>query len=306
MNSITGLADGNDMLKSAAMTAVAANPAAATALQAAKIIDEYAPPLFIDMPPDNDYPQVEELKKVILDELLKHPNFAPKYEDTPVGGNLENKLVNSKFCQIIEDYLTCDHTHTLLVKSFIKFIESKVLSSHYHSKTEGDNDKFINSMDIFYRHGLSKIISKIFEEITTNQTELSSFLQKLEERILKMKDADLIQFLTDQNLLFELMDDKHINTLINQGMDKSQIGALMVELYNKEDFDELLSEVEPDETERNNWQKEYQKYLDIKKEEDAEKRNDILEKIKNNLLTPQESKKESNTYMLVESVPIKD
>jgi hypothetical protein len=282
----------------AVMTAIKSNPhayAAYTGYRAAKFVSKYAPPLTVDMPPDEDYPQVDELRDIILYELLEHPNFAPISKDTPDDGILEHTLANSKLCQIIEDHLKCDHTHTLLVNTFIEFIEKKVLSSHYHSKTE-ENDKFINSMDIFYRHGLSKIISKIFEEITTDEKALKSFLQELEGRFLKMKDEDLIEVLMRQDLLFELMDDDHITNL-SKGMDESQLGALMIELYNKEEFDELLTQVELNPEEINTWKKKYEYYLDIKKEEDAEKRNDIVEKIKNNLFTPPESNQEKYIYV---------
>lgn len=301
-NAIKSLTNTGANLKSiAAMglaTAAASNPAMYKAYQAAEFASKYLPPLNIDMPPDNDYPQVEELREIILDELLQHPNFEPLDPSIPFKNTLLNDIPNTKFREIIEGKLICDHTHKLLVKKFIEFIENKVLSHHYHGKNETDK---LNSMDLFYRHGLSKIISKIFGEITTEQGSLQFFLQKLEERLLRMKDNEFIEFLMGENLLFELMDDTHISELINdKDVDIGQIGALFVELYSKTDFDELLEE-DPTETDKETWKQIYNYYLDIKKEEDAEKQKNILEQIKNGSFTPPETNTNTNTFIITQN-----
>ena len=155
---------------------------------------------------------------------------------------------------------------------------------------------------MFYRHGLSKIISKIFEDITKDPTSLEFFLQELEKRVLKMDNSEFIQFLMGENLLFEIMDDIRVNELINDTyVDVDQIGALLIDLYDETEFNELLEE--SDETDKAKWQEIYKKYLDIKKEEDAEKQQELLEKIKNGSFTPPETNTNTNTFIITQNPP---
>lgn len=291
---------GVDLKSVAAMgltSAAASNPAMYKAYQAAEFASKFLPPLTIDMPPDNDYPQVEELREIILGELLQHPNFAPLETSQIAENDIEKLIVNTKFRKIIEDKLICDHTHKLLVQKFVEFIEKKALTPHYHSKSEKDN--LINGMDMFYRHGLSKIISKIFEDITKDKdpTSLDFFLQELEKRVLKMDNSEFIQFLMGENLLFEIMDDTRVNELINNtDVDVDQIGALLIDLYDETEFNELLEE-----TDKAKWQEIYKKYLDIKKKEDAEKQQELLEQIKNGSFTPPETNTNTNTIIITQN-----
>ena len=60
----------------------------------------------IEMPPDNDYPNEEDIRPIIEKQLYANPYFN-KY----IKSDTDTTIVNTKFRKMIEDKLTCDHTH---------------------------------------------------------------------------------------------------------------------------------------------------------------------------------------------------
>lgn len=100
----------------------------------------------------------------------------------------------------INTAMDCDHLKELIIKHFKEFIDQKILKSHFHSRNQ--KTKNINSLNIFYRHGISKIISKMMVDNDAIQSFLYDEIIKLMEKLEfdDFKETLIQQFGNDYNV----------------------------------------------------------------------------------------------------------
>jgi len=152
--------------------------------------------------------------------------------------------------EIIQNKLECPYVKELIVKNFEQFINDKILHSHYHSKNNQTN--YIKSVSIFYRHGLSKIISKIMQDLNTDSNLLSFFLEEVIKTILEIEDKIFIGFINEylsknetenenEDYMFEIMDDEKTEKYIRENCNPEKINQLLLDLYTDAEFNQFLN-----------------------------------------------------------------
>jgi len=173
-------------------------------------------------------------------ESCKQQNGGNPLEDSIIPIDLE--LTRLKEC--IESKLDCKHIKELIVKNFEKFIDKKVVHSHFHSVSKKTNN--LDTMSIFYRHGLSKIVSKIMHDVKNNPEILKFFLDEMMENIETMEDEKLMEYIYgfDNNLIFDLVNDENIKKLADENVkNKDKMCRLLVELYPESEFNILINDL---------------------------------------------------------------
>jgi hypothetical protein len=158
---------------------------------------------------------------------------------------------------LVEESLNCSHLKELIIKNFKEFIDEKIFHSHFHSRNQ--KTKNINSLKVFYRHGMSKIISKILADIKPNSdlqtlflNEVIQVMEKLEfekfnetliqefNEIIEQNNKDASNNVIEDHFINTIMDDAQIellmnNTLITQDMKDELFYTLF-----KDDFDQII------------------------------------------------------------------
>jgi hypothetical protein len=151
--------------------------------------------------------------------------------------------------EIIQQKLECSYVKELIVTNFEKFINEKILHPHYHSKDNQTN--YIKSISIFYRHGLSKIISKMMEDLNNDSHLLSFFLEEIINAILEIEDNLFIGFINEhlsnsekEEVIFEIMDDVKTEKYIRENANPEKINQLLLDLYTEVEFNQFLNNPE--------------------------------------------------------------
>ena len=244
-------------------------------------------------------PVIEE--KIVYHELFqppeKEPTQNPLAKDGPTtessskstsneynckqsGGDGED-LVNTKLKEIIEEKLDCKHIKELIVTNFEKFIDQKVVHPHFHSISEKTNN--LNTVSIFYRHGLSKIVSKIMDDIKLEPETLKFFLDEIMTILESMEDEKLMEYIYgfDDKLIFEMINDDNIKKLANENSrNKDKMNKLLIELYSESEFNTLINDLvmnkQMSEMDMKSWRKIYKDFqLKEQIKEDANRKGEI-------------------------------
>jgi len=142
-----------------------------------------------------------------------------------------------------------------------------VLNSHFHSKD--DNSNYTKSIQIFYRNGLSKIVSKMMDDIEKNPEILEFFLREIIEYILKLEDKYFISFFTDSigddKLLFDIMTDDKIKKFFQKNVENSEImNPIVLNTYSFAEFNDLISSIDESEMSKEKKKVWIDKYNEIK------------------------------------------
>lgn len=255
------------------------------------------------------------LKPVIEEKILAHSLFQPPEKDeNPLGPTLDhpksnqsvsnktdysckqtmggngNGIVNLEKTQlkdIIAEKLDCKHIKEVIVKNFEKFIDTKVVYPHYHSVSQKTNN--INTVSVFYRHGLSKIVSKIMDDIQKEPETLKFFLDEMMQNLESMEDEHLMEYIYgfDNQLIFELINDEKIKKLADENTNnKDKMCKLLVELYPESEFNTLMNDLvvnkqmTPEDMQK--WRTVYNDFQlkeNIKRDANRKEENALLEKI---------------------------
>jgi len=219
-----------------------------------------------DLKKFNNAMQYEQIKpiietKMLKDELFQKPendntnldldkkntgsNMDYRCKQTQTGGNpLELEETRLKEC--IQSKLDCKHIKEMIVKKFEQFVDTKVVHPHFHSVSKKTNN--LNTVSIFYRHGLSKIVSKIMDDVKNKDKPdiLKFFLDEIMENIENMEDEKLMEYIYgfDANLIFELVNDENIKKLADENIkNKDKMCRLLVELYPEPEFNTLINDL---------------------------------------------------------------
>lgn len=203
------------------------------------------------------------------------------------GGAETENLVNTRFKDIIEEKLDCKHIKELIVTNFEKFIDTKVVHPHFHSISEKTNN--LNTVSIFYRHGLSKIVSKIMDDIKLEPETLKFFLDEMMVILENMEDEKIMEYIYafDDKLIFEMINDENIKKLTNENAkNKDKMNRLLLDLYPESEFNTLINELvmnkEMTETDMKEWRTVYSDFqMKEKIKEEASRKDEIalLEKM---------------------------
>lgn len=189
---------------------------------------------------------------------------ADDYKCKQTGGEGED-LINTRLKKIIEEKLDCKHIKKLIVTNFEKFIDKKVVHPHFHSISEKTNN--LNTVSIFYRHGLSKIVSKIMDDVKLEPETLKFFLDEMMTILESMEDEKLMEYIYgfDDKLIFEMINDDNIKKLaIENSRNKDKMNKLLMELYSESEFNTLINDLgmnkQMNETDMQNWRKVYKDF----------------------------------------------
>jgi hypothetical protein len=195
--------------------------------------------------------------------------------------DLENQLK-----ELIQNKLECSYVKGLIVNNFEQFINDKIINSHYHSKDSQTN--YIKSVSIFYRHGLSKIISKMMEDFNNDSALLSFFLEEIIKIILEIEDKLFIGFINEylstnktdmtinEDFIFEIMNDEKTEKYLRENSNPEKINRLLLDIYSKTEFNSLINnpEYKITDEEKKKWIEYYNNITIIKdiKEEEYKKK----------------------------------
>jgi len=97
--------------------------------------------------------------------------------------NDENWVASVK--ESIDKTMECDHLKEIIIKNFKEFIDEKIFHTHFHSRNRKTKDT--NSLSVFYRHGISKIISKMVQDVKSDphrkffNDEIINVMEKLDD-----------------------------------------------------------------------------------------------------------------------------
>lgn len=94
----------------------------------------------------------------------------------------------------INKNLDCDHLKEIIIKNFKEFIDQKIFHSHFHSRNRKTNDT--NSLSVFYRHGISKIITKMMDDEKNSNQEIKDFFN---DEIIKVMEK--LEYETFKNII---------------------------------------------------------------------------------------------------------
>ena len=197
------------------------------------------------------------------------------------GGEPENDI-NTKLKNIIEDKLDCKHVKEIIVKNFERFIDEKVVHNHFHS-VDGTRNQ-LNTLSIFYRHGLSKIVSKIMDDVQTNEKIRTFFLDEVMKIVEDVDDEKIFDYLYtfNENMVFDTLNDTKVKEYTDANSNnKEKMMNLLLKLYPTDEFKHLLQN-NPELKDKEKWQNIYDEFQ--LKEEMAEKErkkeeNKLLENI---------------------------
>jgi hypothetical protein len=168
----------------------------------------------------------------------------------------------------IEQKIKCDHVKKLIVNKFVEFLDKKVLSAHFHSK--GANSNYKKPITIFYRNGLSKIVSKITKDIETDPKVLDFFLEEIIEYILKLENKDFISFfeknMEDDEILFDIMTNDRIMKYFQSKSENIEwTSQILLHVFSSSEFTELINLMDDSEMPKDDKQKWIDKYMEIQK-----------------------------------------
>lgn len=208
------------------------------------------------------------------------------------GGAGPEKYINTNLKEIINEKIICKYVKELIVKIFEEFMDKKVMHPHFHSRDAKTNN--IDTLSIFYRHGLSKIISQMMNDIKNEEGMLDFFLNEIVKIVMEMEDKKMIEFLEsiDRNFLFEVMNsEKVIDSNKYNKSHETKMKKLLLKLYPESEFNDLMIEMEKESKGKNKlmsiseikkWKEIYNNTLNQENQIENEKRADekrLLEKI---------------------------
>lgn len=188
----------------------------------------------------------------VLDDAMDHAQMMKSINDF-----FKNKEdIMAEIPNHIETNLECDYLKELIIKNFKEFIDKKILHSHFHSKNQKTND--INSLTIFYRHGISKIISKMMDDVKPNngnETDTAVFfydeiikaMEKLEfeqfnDILLSAFEAEK-EYIKDEKKDENKDDDNFFNIIINDTAEDAFLKSPLITQDMKEElFYELFKD----------------------------------------------------------------
>lgn len=212
-----------------------------------------------------------------------------KFVCKQIGGDDDEhpEFINTNLKEIINEKIICKHVKQMIVKNFEEFIEKKVVHPHFHSKNQKSNN--IDTLSIFYRHGLSKIISKMMEDLKNNKEILDFFLDEIIKLVIDMEDKKMIDFLDniDNNFLFEVMNSEKIIGFNNTNKNhETRMKKILLKLYPESEFNELMLQMEKNEkmsiSEIKKWKEIYNNTLQKENQLEEKKQAEdklLLEKI---------------------------
>ena len=175
------------------------------------------------------------------------------------GGEPENDI-NTKLKNIIEDKLDCKHVKEIIVKNFERFIDEQVVHNHFHS-VDGTRNQ-LNTLSIFYRHGLSKIVSKIMDDVQTNEKIRTFFLDEVMKIVEDVDDEKIFDYLYtfNENMVFDTLNDTKVKEYTDANSNnKEKMMNLLLKLYPTDEFKHLLQN-NPELKDKEKWQNIYDEF----------------------------------------------
>ena len=161
----------------------------------------------------------------------------------------------------IQKAIVCRDVFDLLKEYFINYFNTNILNFEYSNKT----GNYVNNMNIFYRNGLSVIITKLISEAKDNKNELvKEFVSVLENKYAG-NIPEFIEKLNRTDILFNIIKDDKLKAIVEHISDENK-GIAFTSLYPQEKFNQLIQKIP--EKDRDAYQKNYKKMLDIKKKTD--------------------------------------
>ena len=209
--------------------------------------------------------KVEHLSNFSCKKNEKEEEDEEEYGDNSTNENNKPETTNLK--TRIDQKIKCDHVKKIIVSKFVEFLDDKVLNSHFHSKD--DNSNYKKSIQIFYRNGLSKIVSKMMDDVETNPEILDFFLREIIDYMLKLEDKYFISFFTDSigddKLLIDIMtDDNIIKFFQKNGGNSEMINPILLNTYSLTEFNDLISSIDDSEMSKDKKKVWIDKYNEIK------------------------------------------
>jgi hypothetical protein len=216
-------------------------------------------------------------------------------KEEPVGGmetQIQGLIKESKIkdwdndaliTSIIEEKLNCHYLQKKLVKNFDDFFKHKIFKPHFHSKKNDKNIK--EALPIFYRHGISKIMTKIMEDVANDDKISDFFLNTMIEEFINMEPLVFTKLIHEDNIekdfLIHWMDMKkgeksNLDSFFEKNKDNATIiNNLLLNLFSEDDFNTFVDTCNYiNKNEKESW-KEYYNNVDIEKrvrEEENKKR----------------------------------
>ena len=195
-----------------------------------------------------EYKKKEEDKEKEWDEEIK-TNFDCKQ----YGGDDDHpEYIKTRLKENIHEKVICKHVKELIVKNFEEFIDKRVVHPHFHSKDKKTNN--LDTLSIFYRHGLSKIISKMVDDLKKNKDILDFFLDEIVKLVIDMEDKKMIEFFDniDNNFIFDVMNSDKVVEFNNKNRNhEAKMKKLLVKLYPESEFNQLMLEIEKENDNKN-------------------------------------------------------
>jgi len=218
----------------------------------------------------------EKKNETQVDTKSNTPEITCKQE-----GGAENDI-NTKLKTIIEDKLDCKHVKEIVVNNFERFINEKVVNNHFHS-VDGTRNQ-LKTLSIFYRHGLSKIVSKIMDDVQTNEKIRTFFLDEVMKIVEDVDDENIFDYLYtfNENMVFDTLNDTKVKEYTDANSNnKDKMMKLLLKLYPTEEFKQLIQN-NTELKDKEKWQNIYDEFQlkeEMQEKEDKKEENKLLEKM---------------------------
>lgn len=235
------------------------------------VTDVFQPP---EEAQENEGPKKKDEKRV--DTESNTEKITCKQE-----GGAENDI-NTKLKNIIEDKLDCKHVKEIIVNNFERFIDEKVVNNHFHS-VDGTRNQ-LKTLSIFYRHGLSKIVSKIMDDVQINEKIRTFFLDEVMKIVEDVDDEKIFDYLYtfNENMVFDTLNDTKVKEYTDANSNnKDKMLKLLLKLYPTEEFKHLLQN-NTEIKDKEKWQNIYDEFQlkeEIQEKENKKEENKLLEKM---------------------------
>lgn len=251
--------------------------------------------------PKKEEEEDENVKKLKSDALEMQPAIQALIDELKI-----KEWQDDNIQKIIEEKLNCHYLQKRLVKTFEKFLENTLFKPHFHSK---NNDKNIKeALPIFYRHGISKIMTKIIEDVANDKVISTFFLDDILKQLIDLDYELFSKIIHNDNIekdfLMHWMDmaknnKKNIDSFFeNNSNNAVMMNALLLNLYDESDFHDLVNSCEEiPEGEKQSW-KDYYDNADIEERVKDEEKQTYMGINFKGLLAPK-TKKTDNNYKVI-------